>query len=148
MEIVDTSTSTHFRLFTDDEPVKKPHLPTQVRVSAFSRPTILIFEANREMQDHYRQFLKKDFNLLMVEEARYGLKMLQSLPVTTSPTTVQLGASQLSWPKRGWWPRTGNTTGEGVGASMERKWGSAREQGPVEFPVFFSIQCLPRPSMG
>ena len=39
-------------------------------------------------------------------------QMLQSSPVTTSPTTVQLGASQLSWPKRGWCPRTGNTTGQ------------------------------------
>jgi response regulator RpfG family c-di-GMP phosphodiesterase len=33
------------------------------------------------MQEHYKRFLKSDYNLLMVESARYGLQMLNSLPV-------------------------------------------------------------------
>ncbi len=51
------------------------------RIDVLKRPTILIFEESREMQEHYKRFLSTEYNLLMVETARYGVQMLQSLPV-------------------------------------------------------------------
>ncbi len=65
---------------SDTRPVS-PRFSMPSRVEALKRPTILIFEENREMQEHYKRFLSAEYNLLMVETARYGIQMLQSLPV-------------------------------------------------------------------
>ena len=69
------------RTFKSEEFDLTPQYSMPERIAAFKRPTILIFEESREMQEHYKQFLKSDYNLLMVETAAYGIKMLQSLPV-------------------------------------------------------------------
>ncbi len=69
------------RLQKTDDASQFPQLSTPSRVEAFKRSTILIFEESREMQEHYKQFLKPDYNLLMVETPRYGVRMLQALPV-------------------------------------------------------------------
>ncbi len=70
------------RLFqTDDLTLSSPRRSKPTRLDSFHRPTILIFEESREMQEHYKQFLNADYNLLMVETAKYGIKMLKSLPV-------------------------------------------------------------------
>ena len=79
MEIIERKS--YSRLFDTDELTAPPHYSIPSCISAFNRPTILIFEESLEMQDHYNQFLKSNFNLLMVESARYGIQMLQSLPV-------------------------------------------------------------------
>ncbi len=42
------------------------------------------------MQEHYKQFLKSEYNLLMVETARFGIQMLQSLPVDLILYTIEL----------------------------------------------------------
>ncbi len=69
------------RFLHTDELNFAPRKSTPTRLDAFKRPTILIFEESREMQEHYKLFLKSDYNLLMVETARYGIQMLKSLPV-------------------------------------------------------------------
>ena len=42
------------------------------------------------MQDHYSQFLKMDYNLLMVESAQSGIKMLQSTQVDLILLNIEL----------------------------------------------------------
>ena len=78
------------RLFNAEDLTLSPQYTTPTRVEAFKRPTILIFEESREMQEHYKRFLKSDYNLLMVESARYGIKMLQALPVDLILYNVEL----------------------------------------------------------
>ena len=76
MEIVERALPQRFLKGTLTPRKSKPARPDVLK-----RPTILIFEESREMQEHYKLFLKSDYNLLMVESARYGLQMLRSLPV-------------------------------------------------------------------
>ncbi len=79
MEIVKRVPSSRLPQAADILP--SPNFAPLSRVKALKKPTILIFEENREMQEHYGQFLKADYNLLMVETARYGIKMLQSTQI-------------------------------------------------------------------
>ena len=88
MELVKRVSSN--RLFNNTDVPLSPQYRTPTRVEAFKRPTILIFEESREMQEHYKQFLKSDYNLLMVETARYGIKMLQALPVDLILYNIEL----------------------------------------------------------
>lgn len=78
------------RLYNTVNLTRAPHRKTPTRVEAFKRPTILIFEENLEMQEHYKQFLNSDYNLLMVETARFGIQMLQSLPVDLILYNIEL----------------------------------------------------------
>lgn len=71
-------------------PLRPPRISAKERRSVLNRPTVMIFEENQEMREHYQQFLKSDYNLLMVETARYGVKMLQSLPVDVILLNVEV----------------------------------------------------------
>lgn len=79
MEIVERVPSSRLPQAADILP--SPHFFPLSRINALKKPTILIFEESREMQEHYSQFLQADYNLLMVETARYGIQMLQSTQV-------------------------------------------------------------------
>ncbi len=79
MEIVERVSPN--RYINTDQLTLSPQYSRPTRIDALKRPTILIFEESREMQEHYKQFLKSDYNLLMVETAKYGIQMLQALPV-------------------------------------------------------------------
>ncbi len=88
MEIVDRVPSTRLPQAADILP--SPGFFPLSRIKALKKPTILIFEESREMQEHYSQFLRADYNLLMVETARYGIQMLQSTQIDLILFNIEL----------------------------------------------------------